>query len=481
MSLLTSASIVLAVPVPHAPAALRGTALDAARTAVVSSRTSGWTLNAYECPAGQRNAEASECKAAVQEAAQSAGLEVRGFIKNVDVGSEAGVPPGCSYSHASKGAIFNVNATGRSNGWYQGKSNDHYPWVCLNEGVQTDVQQSMGGGVERLPYPAWDPEQLVGGWWNGHENSLGVPDCNASGMHYYSLNGNYGRTNNALIEVAKALRYITQAEQPAALVLESAFASVLLPYDYVTAFKSWACVLMTVPAGVDFKELNAKQMYWSHSETEADDDFISAVLHQVMLRPLPLLRERVEAFEREQLVGPGQFNAVHLRWLEGNCIDWLSADQLGYLGVGQLECQDVPEATAEDVCSMSNAYLDAALRHTPGLPLFLADDGQQPNRTDVLVSERSAKRVPADVAEGQGLEMDMLLLIRSSHFVGNPASSLTLNVARVRSFHFGGNPASNLKVKCLAINAEEQLVNRLPRLEPQLTSRHNAVDHLIHY
>ena len=151
MSLLTSASIVLAVPVPHAPAALRGTALDAARTAVVSSRTSGWTLNAYECPAGQRNAEASECKAAVQEAAQSAGLEVRGFIKNVDVGSEAGVPPGCSYSHASKGAIFNVNATGRSNGWYQGKSNDHYPWVCLNEGVQTDVQQSMGGGLRDCP------------------------------------------------------------------------------------------------------------------------------------------------------------------------------------------------------------------------------------------------------------------------------------------------------------------------------------------
>jgi len=102
-------------------------------TTTDTTGTLGWTLNAYECPAGQRNAAASECLAAVQEAARSAGLEVRGFFKNVDLGSEEGIPPGCSYSSASKGAIFNVNSAGRSDEWYQGKSNDHYPWACINE------------------------------------------------------------------------------------------------------------------------------------------------------------------------------------------------------------------------------------------------------------------------------------------------------------------------------------------------------------
>ena len=127
---MLAAALVLAVPTPLPPAALSGTKLDPART---SSRTSAWALNANECPAGQRNAAASECLAAVQEAAQSAGVEVGSRIKNVDSGSKVGVPPGCSYSRVSKNAIFNVNPAGRSDERYQGKSSEWYQRVCMSE------------------------------------------------------------------------------------------------------------------------------------------------------------------------------------------------------------------------------------------------------------------------------------------------------------------------------------------------------------
>ena len=43
-------------------------------------------------------------------------------------------------SSASKGAIFNVNPAGRSDDYYQGRSSEHYPWVCVNDPVQTDAQ-----------------------------------------------------------------------------------------------------------------------------------------------------------------------------------------------------------------------------------------------------------------------------------------------------------------------------------------------------
>ena len=100
-----------------------------ARNRTVAS--SGWTLNPNECPAGQRNAAASECLAAVQEAARNAGEDVPSRIKHLDDGSDTGVPAGCSYSRVSKAAIFNSNAAGRSSDKYQGSSSKLYQWACM--------------------------------------------------------------------------------------------------------------------------------------------------------------------------------------------------------------------------------------------------------------------------------------------------------------------------------------------------------------
>jgi len=86
--------------------------------AVLGSNFFGWAFYSHECPAGQRDAEQSECLAAVQEAAKRAGVEVSGR-KNVDDGSAVAVPHGCSYSPVSKMAIFNVNPHGRGGEVYQ--------------------------------------------------------------------------------------------------------------------------------------------------------------------------------------------------------------------------------------------------------------------------------------------------------------------------------------------------------------------------
>ena len=77
-----------------------------------------------DCPTGQRNAEESECFAAVQEAAQHKGLLVYQF-KLVDKGAGSDVPPGCSYSPESKNALFNAHQFKKA-----GSRSNLYQLVC---------------------------------------------------------------------------------------------------------------------------------------------------------------------------------------------------------------------------------------------------------------------------------------------------------------------------------------------------------------
>ena len=89
---------------------------------VLFDNLTAWEFSSSdECPSGQRNAGSSECLVAVQKAAQATGVEVKG-LKNVDDGPAANVPYGCSYSSASKMAIFNVTPAG--------KGGDIYQYVC---------------------------------------------------------------------------------------------------------------------------------------------------------------------------------------------------------------------------------------------------------------------------------------------------------------------------------------------------------------
>merc|ERR1712216_779141 len=98
--------------------------------------SSGWSLSANECPAGQRNAAFGECLAAVQEAAQSAGEELGsgpGFETEMGSGSNFGpmVPPGCSYSRTNKAAIYRPADLSIAKSNSGGESSDEYLRVCV--------------------------------------------------------------------------------------------------------------------------------------------------------------------------------------------------------------------------------------------------------------------------------------------------------------------------------------------------------------
>ena len=93
----------------------------------------------WACGAGQRNARASECLAAVVAAS---GGRANGHIKHVD---SPDVPPGCSYSHVSGAAIFNSGAG------QVGSDEEYYQLVC----TQADEPSSAAASV---PSPSPSPQ-----------------------------------------------------------------------------------------------------------------------------------------------------------------------------------------------------------------------------------------------------------------------------------------------------------------------------------
>jgi hypothetical protein len=159
-----------AVPAPLAPsAALSERATDAAdagfaRKQVLAvhngnASTPHWTrmsTAAYRCPAGKRNANKEECKAAVQATA----AEVVAF-KIVDQGPDSSLPAGCSYNANAKTVVFNENAQG-------GRRKKRHRLVCSSDNSDRALQPAASS----TPPAARGPEQLV--WW------LHIPKCGST-------------------------------------------------------------------------------------------------------------------------------------------------------------------------------------------------------------------------------------------------------------------------------------------------------------
>ena len=94
----------------------------------------------WACGAGQRNARASECLAAVVAAS---GGRANGHIKHVDTPL---VPPGCSYSHVSGAAIFNSGAG------QVGSDEEDYQLVC------TRADEPSESAAASVPSPSPSPQ-----------------------------------------------------------------------------------------------------------------------------------------------------------------------------------------------------------------------------------------------------------------------------------------------------------------------------------
>ena len=96
----------------------------------------------WACGAGQRNARASECLAAVVAAS---GGRANGHIKHVDTPL---VPPGCSYSHVSGAAIFNSGAG------QVGSDEEYYQLVC------TQADEPSESAAASVPSPQPSPASM---------------------------------------------------------------------------------------------------------------------------------------------------------------------------------------------------------------------------------------------------------------------------------------------------------------------------------
>jgi hypothetical protein len=92
---------------------------------------------------------------------------------------------------------------------------------------------------------------------------------------------------------------------------------------------------------------------------------------------------------------------------------------------------------AADVCHMSTSYVAGSRPRVGPRPLFIAHDGQEPADVDRLVRDLGAVVLDyrQDLPDHCQVSTEMVLLVRSRFLMGNPASTLSFNVAKVRELY----------------------------------------------
>ena len=127
--------------------------------------------------------------------------------------------------------------------------------------------------------------------------------------------------------------------------------------------------------------------------------------------------------------------------LEGTCVGRVSLEGVA---VQRVTARDMGrDVTAEDLCSMSGAYVKAALRMDAvpkGWPILLVHDGQNTQKAGKLRKNWHAVETHATAYA------DLILAVRSAYFIGNPASSFSANVVMIRRALGAAPTSSNLRV-----------------------------------
>ena len=285
--------------------------------------------------------------------------------------------------------------------------------------------------------PSWDPEPLPPNWWEPLKSAAPAPDCSCP-AGVVRISGSDGQTNNILIQLAHALAFAVAHTPPLMVDLRN-MGHIGEFFDLRGATRGWACVALdqtdlmhncTLPIQ---REFAAQDVFHAQENPVAGQSFRANVLQQILLRPSERLRKAVNAFEQQHGLANG-FTAVHLRSLEHECELRVKAqfdlsDDVQVPKYIQFLLHEKMDAI--DVCSMSNRYLDAIVSHAmvKHLPIVVAHDRQQPSRlADISRTYRGVSYQGVN-----GVFVDMLLLMRASYMIGNPASSMSGNAASVRS------------------------------------------------
>lgn len=266
--------------------------------------------------------------------------------------------------------------------------------------------------------------------------------CDVQGT--IGMSKQFGRTNNVMIEYSNLLmKSTTTAPRQRVLIPEPVKQLIGKYFDLHTATRSWACVVdnssllssdnvVMYPSGQIYSWYDQLSRSPSHFNVHAHNDFRPHVFAQILLRPLEPLRSYVDNFIRDHLASPHGYIALHLRFFEGGCVSWFNK-KFGFSFKSNVR-KYMPNGrpvTAEDVCSMSDDLIDAALLMAGSAkvrPIFLAHDRQQKDRAHAI-----QKKYNAVTYEGpHGAYVDQLLLLQSSFMVGSPSSSFSMTAAAAR-------------------------------------------------
>lgn len=160
--------------------------------------------------------------------------------------------------------------------------------------------------------------------------------------------------------------------------------------------------------------------------------FHQNAITQFILNPLPKLRILVDTFIQENHLEEG-YVAIHLRSLDSECeIRYDSCRRIP----SRIGGHDMDGMTAHDVCTCSDNYLKALFRkdNIPGKwPIVLCHDHKEShldinNRAEAIMLKYNAVSYQGPSA----VNVDMLLLVRSSYLVGNPMSTMSIISQSVR-------------------------------------------------
>lgn len=261
----------------------------------------------------------------------------------------------------------------------------------------------------------WEPPppSLEPFWWQPLRNATTRLNCSA-GVGVQRV-GSYGRTNNILIAWVHLLAWSVMQHPPATVVLSSEFIGTIgKHFDVDGATRSWACVASTWTGPM--VRVPARVAYYASENRVYGTRFKAVVLHQLLMRPRPHVRDAVEAFERRHPLDA----VVHMRSLEGTCRARM-ADRVHVM----LRFDGL---SARDVCDMSALYVQRFV--SKNQTIVLAHDGQH-----VRAARRLQRAFHVVSYTGPySLYVDMLLMVRASVFIGNPASTVSMNVAAVREW-----------------------------------------------
>jgi len=236
--------------------------------------------------------------------------------------------------------------------------------------------------------------------------------------------GHAGQASNTMIEIVNLFWYALSRAEVTEVQLPRAYQGLMgHSYDLRAATHSWICVTESTESTTE--TLPAKdvyfQTYFSQCQSKAPAVFQAMVLQQFLLRPNVQIKQQVDMFI-QSLRSPGGYIAIHLRWLDGHCLDMVKR-------IKDSMASPPSFPTANDVCTMSDVLLVSLLRRLPALPLVVTHDGQQLHRVEEL-----KQRFNAIVPPGRDKFVDIQVMLRAQYFIPNPTSSLSYSVHLVRNF-----------------------------------------------